>query len=108
MDAKREDIPPPNAYKLRSMFRPFDPEKENSHEYTQEKFCSFIEEAKYFGMQSPPAKYDKNYTQIDKSPRTAVIFEESKKENIRARIRGIVKQEGVSPCHYEPLDSFKS
>lgn len=42
------------------------------------------------------------------SPRTAVIFEESKRENMRGRIRSIVKKEGVSPCHYEPLLSFKS
>lgn len=62
MDAEKEDLPPPTAYKLPSMFKPFNPDKEINHEYTQEKFCSFIEEAKFYGMQSPPAKYNKNFS----------------------------------------------
>ena len=75
--SKKKGVPAPGAYKTHELFgkssRP--PNKIDSSE---EKFCGFIEQAKWKGAQTPFAQWDKNgqisYRQVDKSPRIAKIW----------------------------------
>ena len=74
-DAKKKNIPAPNAYKLSPLFSNI--KRADRSDAKDVKFCGFIEDAVVHSQANPKSKGDNNYNQIDKKAKTAKIWAES-------------------------------
>jgi len=73
--AIKRNIPAPTAYKTQEFIGHGVKAREQSGD-KQEKICAFIEEAKWEGMRTPGAKYDKKFVMTDINPKMARIWKE--------------------------------
>ena len=108
-DAKKRNVPGPNAYKMTPILGNIKPAERSDDR--QAKFCSFIDEAVLHSSQNPKSKVDNNYNRVDKKARTAVIWGESEQQKkVGARVSPIQKAKGVAPGDFhfaKPEDAFK-
>ena len=103
--AIKRGVPAPTAYKTQEFIGQGVKAREASGDKF-EKICGFIEQAKWEGMKTPGAKYDKNYIITDLNPRTARIWKEGEYDKKQARIIKIGKDKSVSPDTYQTAKSF--
>lgn len=77
-EAKKRNIPAPNAYPaspLLGNIKHFDKKDDK-----QDKFCCFIDEAKWHAGNTVLSKNDIIYNQLDKKLRVARVYAESEKQ----------------------------
>eukprot|EP00347_Sterkiella_histriomuscorum_P004088 403361797 len=99
-ESKWLEHPGPGAYKH------FDGFKKNKHDKVnvalRDKFCEFIEEAKFVGTETPAPKYDLNYTRIDSDLKYARI-----KPSKVSRMDKIQKDpKKPAPGDYNTIDAY--
>ena len=93
---KGSSTPGPGTYR-------FDNKKRRQvYQQTLDRQLGFINEAEYRGKATPHA-HDSNFKLVEKSPR----FTNFRLSTVERSIRINKEKTGLSPCHYEPLDSFK-
>ena len=73
--AIKRGVPAPTAYKTQEFIGQGVKARQESGD-KQEKICGFIEQAKWEGMKTPGAKYDKNFIITDINPVMARIWKE--------------------------------
>ena len=108
LEEKRRPKPAPSSYQFKQYVGVEGPIKSTKFSLPQnEKFCEFIDQAKWQGGVAPGHKYEKKFNIPDPKPRIALMWKQNEKSTDK-RIETIKRDKTKpTPGEYEDLASWK-